>query len=204
MHRRGHLIGVLLVLALPVLLGASDTVLQPEVGAMVGHTAPRAHAGMAAPPLQLRALNSQQTVRLYSSNVVNVDHFCGGYPHYERELCVVMFVDGLSTGASAALAQAKKFDKRWAKKGVLTVLVMGGVDSQSDLADKTRTLTFPVLSDANGVAARAWGVTQTPGFFVLDGQGTIRVEGNFDLLAETEFASQYMEETLAAPAESGS
>lgn len=112
---------------------------------------------------------------------------------------VVLFWSGVCSHCVRYDAYLNQFEQRHAELALVALASRQG--ETGDAIRKTvaeRTLTFPLLHDADGIVAERWCTQQTPRAFLLDGDRRLLYRGaidNFRYSADPQFAA-YLEPAI--------
>jgi hypothetical protein len=142
----------------------------------------------------LPALNARVTERHFGGSEISLDRFVGLYPEQAARLCLVLFVPSAELTAHSSSARA--LYGRYKGHGLALLLVAVDGDPGPRALRSAERMPYPVLHDAFGVAAAAWGVNRTPAFFFVEADGRVRLEGRFDLDAPKGFAKAALDHML--------
>jgi len=159
----------------------------------------RPGVGAPAPALHLPALNPLVIRQLVETEDLNLDHLCGTHPRVAARLCLVLWMRGSAEEQLQTLKRAQQLHRRYGKQKVRVIVISATPSNEPIFTDTAQQAPFPVLADPYAVAASAWGITSFPSFFFLNPDGTIRLEGTFDLTNELPFVHDFLQQALAHP-----
>lgn len=103
----------------------------------------------------------------------------------EAKLVVLVFISNRCPATKKYQERLLSFHKKYAQQGVQLVAINSNREPTETFAKmieraKTARFPFPYLHDPGQDAARAWGATHTPHFFVIDAKRNVAYMGAFD------------------------
>lgn len=198
MKLRASLLGLALA-ALPATLAAGPRSGAPVAADKVGVKAAPTSAvvGKAAPDFTLTDLDGKQVkLSAFKGKTVVLEWFNPGCPYVKKSHTVGSLVDTA---------------KRATKQGVVWLAInsnaagkQGHDPAMNKDAAKTWSLPHAILRDVDGKVGKAYGASNTPHMFVIDGKGTLVYAGAIDNSPDAEGKSpqggalvNYVEAALA-------